>query len=118
LYALLGSNGVSQFGNNMTIVAGPWFVLQTTGSAAKTGIASGALVLGGILAAAGGGPLVDRLGFRLGSVLADFASAATVATIPILHLAGVLEFWHLVALVFLLASSRRGTRRATRSCRA
>jgi hypothetical protein len=60
----------------MTIVAGPWFVLRTTGSAAKTGIASGALVLGAVLPAAAGGPLVDRLGFKRGSVPAGLASAA------------------------------------------
>lgn len=37
LYALLGGNAISQVGNSITILAGPWFVLQTTGSAAKTG---------------------------------------------------------------------------------
>jgi len=32
LYSLLTAAGISQVGNAMTIVAGPWFVLQTTGS--------------------------------------------------------------------------------------
>jgi hypothetical protein len=32
LYALLAAEGVSQIGNTMTIVAGPWFVLEITGS--------------------------------------------------------------------------------------
>jgi MFS family permease len=103
VYTLLTAEGISQVGNMMTIVAGPWFVLQTTGSAAKTGLVGAALALG-LLMPILGGPIVDRLGFRRGSVLADLASGATVASIPTLHLAGLLEYWHIVVLVFILAS--------------
>jgi MFS family permease len=103
LYFLFTAAGISQVGNAMTIVAGPWFVLQTTGSAAKTGLVGAAFALG-LLTPILGGPLVDRLGFRQGSVLADLVSAATVAAIPALHLAGVLEYWHIVVLVFVLTS--------------
>src|SRR5919204_845493 len=103
VYALLTAEGISQVGNMMTIVAGPWFVLQTTGSAAKTGLVGAALALG-LLAPVLGGPLVDRVGFRRGTVVADVLSAATVASIPALHLAGLLEYWHIVALVFVLSS--------------
>jgi MFS family permease len=81
VYALLTAEGISQVGNMMTVVAGPWFVLQTTGSAAKTGLVGAALALG-LLVPILGGPLVDRLGFRRGSVLADLVSGATVASIP------------------------------------
>jgi MFS family permease len=84
--------------------AGPWFVLETTGSAARTGIVSGALAFGAVIPAVLGGPLVDRLGFKRSSVLADLASAAAVAAVPLLHLAGILQFWQLVVLVFLLSS--------------
>jgi hypothetical protein len=35
---------------------------------------------------------------------ADLASAAVVAAVPLLHLAGVREFWQLVVLVFVLSS--------------
>ena len=103
MYAVLTAEGISQVGNMMTIVAGPWFVLQTTGSAAKTGLVGAALALG-LLVPVLGGPLVDRVGFRRGTVLADAVSAATVASIPALHLAGLLEFWHIVVLVFILSS--------------
>jgi MFS family permease len=48
--------------------------------------------------------VVDRLGFKRSSVLADLASAAVVAAVPLLHLAGVREFWQLVVLVFVLSS--------------
>jgi MFS family permease len=103
LYSLLTAAGISQTGNAMTIVAGPWFVLQTTGSAAKTGLVGAAFALG-LLMPILGGPLVDRLGFRRGSVLADLVSGATVALIPSLHLAGVLAYWQIVVLVFILTS--------------
>jgi MFS family permease len=103
MYALLTASGISQIGNTMTIVAGPWFVLQTTGSAAKTGLVGAAFALGLLLPILGG-PLVDRVGFRRGSVLADLVSAVTVALIPALHLAGLLMYWHIVVLVFILTS--------------
>jgi MFS family permease len=104
IIALLGANAISQVGNSMTIVAGAWFVLETTGSAAKVGLVSAALGVGAVVPAVLGGPLVDRMGFRRASVLADVASAATVAAIPLLYLAGILAFWHLVVLVLLLSS--------------
>lgn len=103
LYSLFTAAGISQTGNAMTIVAGPWFVLQTTGSAAKTGLVGAAFALG-LLMPILGGPIVDRLGFRRGSVVADLVSGATVALIPALHLAGVLEYWQIVVLVFILTS--------------
>ena len=46
----------------MAIVAGPWFVLETTGSAARTRIVSAALAIGGILPTFPGGPLVQKAG--------------------------------------------------------
>jgi MFS family permease len=103
LYFLFTAAGISQIGNAMTIVAGPWFVLQTTGSAAKVGLVAAAFALG-LLMPILGGPLVDRLGFRRGSVVADLASGVIVASIPALHLAGLLEYWQIVVLVFLLTS--------------
>jgi hypothetical protein len=38
LIALFTANGISMVGNTFAALAIPWFVLQTTGSAAKTGI--------------------------------------------------------------------------------
>ena len=56
LVALLVADAISLTGNAMGFVAIPWFVLETTGSATLTGV---------------GGAIVDRLGFRRTSVLAD-----------------------------------------------
>ncbi len=100
LVALLGAGLVSQTGNQMLHLAIPWFVLETTGSVAKTGLTAFFTLVPVALAGFFGGPLVDRLGFRRTSVVADLASAASVAAIPLLHSTTGLEFWQLLALVF------------------
>ena len=100
LYALVAANAVSHMGNVVAIVALPWFVLTTTGSAARAGIVAFATTLPLALGAIVGGPVVDRLGTRRSSILADLGSAATIAGIPLLHALDGLEFWHLVVLAF------------------
>lgn len=85
----------------MTLVAIPWFVLQTTGSAAKTGITTAVAALPVILGSALGGVLVDRLGFKTASVLADIGSAASVILIPLVYHTTGLAFWQLLLFVFL-----------------
>jgi len=101
LLMLLLANGISGVGNNLTALAVPWFVLETTGSPTRTGITGFFTILPIVLASFFGGTLVDRLGFRRMSVLADAASGITVALIPLLYRAGLLEFWLLLVLVFL-----------------
>lgn len=103
LYALLGATALSMVGNMLTFVAIPWFVLQTTGSAAKTGLVGAAATLAFVVASFLGGPVVDRLGFKRTGVVADVASSATVALIPLLHVTIGLAFWQLLALTFLSA---------------
>jgi hypothetical protein len=61
--ALLSANAVSITGNAMVSVAIPWFVLQTTGSAAKTGFTFAAIGLFNVLATFFGSPVI-RLSFR------------------------------------------------------
>ena len=101
IFALLGANAMSWVGNIMTSVAVPWFVLETTGSAARTGLTGSAIGLGTVLAAFFGGPVVDRLGFKRTSVLADLMSGVTVALVPLLYWADALAYWQLLVLVFL-----------------
>lgn len=96
---LLAAHGLSLVGNSVSGVALPWLVLETTGSAAKTGLAAfvGAvpLVLGAVL----GGPVVDRFGHRRVSVAADLASMVAVAAIPLLAATGGVAYWQLLLLV-------------------
>ncbi|MEX1157595.1 MAG: MFS transporter [Thermomicrobiales bacterium] len=101
LFALLAANAVSMTGNVFTLIAIPWFVLQTTGSASQTGLTSAVAALPFVIAGVFGGALVDRVGFRRMSVIADLASSVTTALIPLLHLTIGLEFWQLLVLVFL-----------------
>lgn len=103
--ALMAANAVAQIGHMMTAVAVPWLVLERTGSAAQVGLTGAAIAIGAVVPALLGGPLVDRLGLRRASVSADIVCALTVASIPVLQLQGVLQFWHLVVLVFVLSSS-------------
>jgi MFS family permease len=88
-------------GNVLAFVAIPWFVLQTTGSAAKTGLTGGTFLLAAVVAGVVGGPVVDRLGFKRASIVADLAGAVTVALIPLLYHTIGLVFWQLLMLVFL-----------------
>jgi MFS family permease len=102
--ALLASNAVSSIGNAASSIALAWFVLQTTGSATLMGVAAAAISIGGVLSSVLGGPLVDRMGLKRASVVADIVSSAAVAAIPLLELAGVLEFWHVIVLALLMSS--------------
>jgi MFS family permease len=100
LFALFTANAISMVGNVLTMIAIPWFVLQTTGSAAQTGITGFFSVLPVVLAGLFGGALVDRLGYKPTSIVADLASGFTVALIPLFYLTVGLEFWQLMVLVF------------------
>ena len=98
--ALLTAGAVSLLGSQLTVVAVPWFVLQTTGSAARTGLAGVVAVVPVALAAFFGGLLVDRLGAKRASVAADLTGGFAVALIPALYHTVGLAFWQLLALVF------------------
>lgn len=103
LFALIGANALSWHGSAITALAVPWFVLQTTGSPARTGAVALCGLLGGLLSFLVGAPVVDRLGHRRASVVMDGLSAALVALIPLLHAAGVLSLGLLGLLAFVRA---------------
>ncbi|MEU6818998.1 MFS transporter [Streptomyces atriruber] len=99
LAAVLAANLVSISGNCLTYMAVPWFVLQSTGSAAKVGVVAFCTLLPVVLAALVGGPVIDRIGRRRVSVASDLACGVAVAAIPLLKFAGILQFWMLCALM-------------------
>jgi len=101
LLALLGANAVSLIGSMLTVVALPWFVLQTTGSPAKTGLTGFFVVLPHFVSGVFGGTIVDRLGFKRTSIAADLIGALGIVLIPLLHATVGLAFWQLLALVFV-----------------
>ncbi len=101
IQALWAASLVSIFGNTLTGLAVPWFVLETTGSASRTGITAAVTIIPIIVANFFGGALVDRTGSRVLSIFADLVSAATVAAIPLLYLTTGLNFGGLLLLMFL-----------------
>lgn len=102
--ALLGANAVSQLGEALTSVAIPWYVYETTGSAARLGIVGFFTLLPRVLAMFLAGPLVDRLGYKPVSIVTDILSALSVGAIPLLDQTIGLSFPMLLALVFLGAA--------------
>ena len=114
LYSLFIANAISLIGNVIAMIAIPWFVLQTTGSATQTGITGFFTILPVVVAGFLGGTLIDRLGYKRTSIISDLASGVTTAMIPLLYLTVGLEFWQLILLVFLgaLLDAPGGTARA------
>jgi MFS family permease len=98
---LLVANTISQIGNSFSMMAIPWFVLETTGSASRTGITVAVGVAPMILAGLFGGVIVDRLGYRQSSVISDMLSGVSVLLIPLLHQTVGLGYGQLLVLVIL-----------------
>jgi MFS family permease len=101
LIALAGAGAVSLTGNALMRVAVPWFVLSTGRSAAQVGLTFFFETLPLFLGSFFGGVLVDGLGHKRSSVVADLASGTTLAVVPLLHALGALPFELLLGLVFV-----------------
>lgn len=100
--AMYVAGGVSSFGTQMTMLALPWLVLETTGSAARTGLVYAVQVLPLALLGFAGGSVLQRLGARRTLLLGDAARAPLVAAVPILHAVDALSLGLLLALVALV----------------
>ncbi|MEU5715564.1 MFS transporter [Streptomyces sp. NPDC020403] len=101
LVAVLAANSISTAGTSLTLIGVPWFVLETTGSAGRAGVVAFCATLPVVVAALTGGPVIDRIGRRRVAVASDTVCGAAVAAVPLLHHAGVLDFWMLCALMAL-----------------
>jgi MFS family permease len=97
--ALVVAELVSTLGSRMTYLALPWFVLVTTGSAAKMSVVLAVQILPMAILGVPSGSLVQRLGSRMAMLMADFARAPLIAALPLLHAAGMLSFGLLLAIV-------------------
>jgi len=94
---LLAAEVVSTTGSALTMVALPWFVLTTTGSAARSGLVMAAEVAPVVLFGVVSGGWAARVGARRWMLLSDSLRAPLVALVPLLYALGVLPFWLLVA---------------------
>lgn len=102
LVALLTGEAVSSLGSQMTFLALPWFVLVTTGSAARMGVVLAAELAPVALLGIPSGGVIARYGARRTMMVADLCRAPVLAAVPFLHSLGMLDFWVLIVLVALV----------------
>ncbi|MET8824397.1 MFS transporter [Streptomyces sp. NPDC004610] len=106
LVGVLVAMAVSLTGTRISVVALPWFVLVTTGSATRTGLVAFCEMAPYVLVKALTGPLVDRIGPRAVSWTTDLAAAAAAVAVPLLHTRDLLSFPLLLVLVALIGAAR------------
>jgi MFS family permease len=99
LLALTAAETISGVGSRMTYLALPWFVLVTTGSPTKMGLVLAAELLPMAVLGIPSGTLVQRLGARTTMLASDVVRVPLMASLPVLHDAGVLSFPLLLVLV-------------------
>jgi MFS family permease len=102
LIALVTAEVISSLGTLMSVVALPWFVLQTTGSPQRMTIVLAAEAAPLAVLALVSGRVATRLGARRTMLACDALWVPATAAIPILHWAGALSFGLLVALAFVI----------------
>jgi MFS family permease len=100
--ALIAAEFVSAIGSQMTFLALPWFVLQTTGSPTRMGVVLAVELAPIAILGIPSGTVVSRWGARLTMIVSDFARVPLLASIPILHALGWLTFPLLLVLVALI----------------
>lgn len=106
LYGFLTAEGISLVGTRVSMIALPWFVLTTTGSATRTGLVAFAEMAPMVVLKVLGGPVIDRLGARRVSIGCDLASMLAVGAIPALYAAGGLSFPLFLVLVAIAGALR------------
>src|SRR5437667_4503559 len=99
--AIVAAEVVSSIGSSMTVLALPWFVLVTTGSATKLGLVLGIGTIPFVTLPLPAGSLIARIGARQTMVIADAARLPLLAAIPALYSLHALLFPLLVVLVAL-----------------
>ncbi|MFR9723131.1 MFS transporter [Streptomyces sp. MS19] len=106
LWGLLAAFAVARTGTAVSAIALPWYVLVTTDSAVRTGLAAFCELVPYVAAKALAGPVADRAGPRTVSWTTDLVSALCIGLIPLLAGAGALPFWLLLVLVALIGAAR------------
>lgn len=106
LYGWLTAEAVSLTGTRVSMIAIPWFVLTTTGSATLTGVVAFAEMAPLVLLKALAGPLIDRISARRVAIGADLGSCVAVGLVPLLHVLGALSFPVLLVLVAVAGALR------------
>src|ERR671923_1986115 len=92
---------ISLFGDALTLIALPWFVLQVTGSGTATAGILLTLQLPAILTSMVIGSLIDRFQPRAIITIDNGLRTLIIGLIPVLYWFGLLELWLLFLLTFL-----------------
>ena len=106
---------ISYLGDQFTIIALLWFVLQLTGSGAAVGLVILCFDLPGVVTGAILGRLLDRYQPRLVMGLDNLARAALIAAIPTLYAPGSLRLWHVLVLTLLAGALSPATTAGVRA---
>jgi MFS family permease len=106
---------VSYLGDQFTIIALLWFVLQLTGSGAAVGLVILCFDLPGVVTGGILGRLLDRYQPRLVMGFDNLARAALIAAIPTLHALGSLQLWHVFVLALLAGALSPATTAGVRA---
>lgn len=94
--SLLAGQFVSLLGSQFTFVALPWFVLSTTGSAARMTLVLVAETIPLAVLGAPAGAIVDRVNLKRLMVTLDVVRGFLMLVIPTMAALGRLEFWMIV----------------------
>lgn len=89
---------ISRFGDQFTVIALLWFVLQLTGSGAAVGLIILCFELPGLISGPYAGRLLDRLQPRVLMGADNLLRALAIALIPALYALGSLQLWQIYAL--------------------
>jgi predicted MFS family arabinose efflux permease len=106
---------ISYLGDQFTIIALLWFVLQLTGSGAAVGLVILSFGLPGVITGAILGRLLDRYQPRLVMGIDNLARAVLIAAIPTLYALGSLQFWHVLVLAMLAGALSPATNAGVRA---
>jgi MFS family permease len=106
---------ISYLGDQFTIIALLWFVLQSTGSGAAVGLVILCFDLPGVVTGAILGRLLDRYQPRLVMGCDNLARATLIAAIPTLYSLGSLQLWHVFVLALLAGALSPATTAGVRA---
>ena len=97
---LFGGSSISMVGDQFTLVALPWLVLQLTGDPAQLGLVLAVMALPRAAFMLVGGAVVDRMSPRRVLLTARSANAVLAGLLAALVLAGFIQMWAVYVLAF------------------
>lgn len=98
---MIGFNGVSIFGNVISDIAIPWFILEITNNPLYVSIVMAFKVLPLLTSSLIGGIFIDKFGYIKVSVYSDFVNFFAILLIPVLFTLDLMNIGVMLIMVFL-----------------